>query len=278
MRSGFVVAAVLVVSLNAGCGSDAPQRRRSTSSGPGEEFLSERGSSSSSSSSGPREREDGLVVDREEGALDQRDVDRVLKDHLRAMVACYDRAGEAQRYASGEVALKFMVAPAGAVTDVLVTQSALGNFAVERCLVAEGRRMVFPPPGGRRGTDFDYSLRFRSSGEQTVVDWDAGVFQRDIGTQSAQLATCNIPSHSMRAVVYVYPGGSIGSVGLSSEVPLDPAAAACVVEQMSRWKLPDDRSHVVRTSFPVVVTAPAAPPPPRRSAQKVTRRGRRSLR
>jgi hypothetical protein len=212
------------------------------------------------------------------GQLDQREVDAVLATHLRELVACADQAGPARRYLAGDVALRFFVTSEGEVSNVLVLSSAVGNFAVERCLVEAGRRIHLPRPRGHKGTDFQYSLQFRPSGEAAVVDWGKEKVAREVAQLSPRLAPCGeLGPAPVQAVLYIEPGGAVGSVGLASEGPFDVDAATCAVDQIRRWKLRDDRHHVVRTSFPVVTTgkaaAPASAPAPReRLVKRVSRR------
>jgi hypothetical protein len=84
----------------------------------------------------------------------------------------------------------------------------------------------------------------------SLVDWDADVITRNVAAQVSQLGACGVLGPAaVRAVVYIEPGGSVGSVGLASGSPLDTEASACAVSRIRKWRLPDDRSHVVRTSF-----------------------------
>jgi len=224
--------------------------------------------------------DDGMVLDPEKGALDQRSVDKVMDKRARTLSACYGQAGHAQRYASGEVSLRFYVTSFGEVSNVLITASQLGNFAVERCLVAEGKRIAFPAPQGGKATDFEYSLQFRSGRETSLVDWDGEVVARPVAAQVPQLGPCGVLGPApVRAVVYIEPGGSVGSVGLASPSPLDTEASACAVSRIRRWRLPNDRSHVVRTSFTMNPGAPptmaeGSPRPAVRLVKRVTPRPR----
>jgi hypothetical protein len=218
----------------------------------------------------PASEEMGLEGGR--GQLDQREVDAVLARHLRELTACADQAGSARRYLAGDVSLRFFVTSAGEVSNVLVLSSAVGNFAVERCLVEAGRRIHLPQPRGGKGTDFQYSLQFRPTGETAVVDWAREKVAREVAQLSPKLAPCGeLGPAPVQAVLYIEPGGTVGSVGLASEAPFDVDAASCAVDQIRRWRLRDDRRHVVRTSFPVV-TSGSAPPARERLVKRVSRR------
>lgn len=219
------------------------------------------------------EEDDGMEVEGTKGALDQRDVDKVLDERVRSLTPCYQQAGAAQRYAAGDVKLRFFVTSLGEVSNVLVVSSAIGNYEVERCLVTEGRKLKFPPPRGEKATDFEYALRFQASGEEKVVDWDDDVLAREAAQRAGQLASCGrLGPKPVRAVVYIQPGGAVASVGLACPGPMDQEASACAVEQIRKWRLPDDRKHIVRASFMVGAPAPAAPS----RARAAKRAGRRS--
>ena len=114
----------------------------------------------------------GMDMQMSIGVLDERAVDRAMEPHVPAMVDCFERAGDARRYLSGQVVLRFVVEASGSVSDIHVIKNELGNYPVERCLIDVGRRIAFPRPEGNRRTDFEYSLRFRSTGEMRVLNWN----------------------------------------------------------------------------------------------------------
>ena len=227
----------------------------------------------------PAEAEPGFALKHQIGALDDRDVDAALARHEPRLIACYERAGMLRKYVHGPVRLRFYVSGKGAVTDVRVIDSGLGNFTVERCLVDEGRRIVFPAPGGVRPTDFEYSLRFTASGEIDLVEWGADLIATELGQQSSRLAACGrLGPKPVRAVLYIEPGGGVASAGLSSDGPLASAVADCLVAEMRAWKLPDDKDHVVRTSFNVAAPPPAIGSRPGAAARAGKRPSRRAAR
>jgi hypothetical protein len=198
------------------------------------------------------EKDDDVELDFTHGYLNQNDVNQVLEQHHSVLVACYERAGYAKRYAAGEVKLRFLVGPTGEVADVLVVDNGLGNYAVERCLVVEGRKIPFPKPGGDKGADFEYSIEFRSTQQHHVVDWNNQVLRRNLAARMPSLGRCGPPGDKpVEAVAYINARGSVLSVGLSSPGPIDTLAARCVVEQIRKWRLRGDGGHLVRTSFPV---------------------------
>ena len=193
-----------------------------------------------------------VKLDFEKGYLNQNDVNAIIEKHVGTLTACYDRAGAARKYAAGAVRLRFLVGDDGAVQDVLVVGSDLGNYMVERCLVVEGRKIPFAAPGGGRGADFEYSVEFRSTQQHHVVERPTERLRRTVAARLPTLGRCGRPGEkAVDAVAYITPRGQVVSVGLQSEGRLDTMAAMCVVGQIRRWRLPGDKGHLVRTSFSV---------------------------
>jgi len=193
------------------------------------------------------------------GVLDERVVDRAMKPHIRALSACFSRAGDARKYLSGQVVMRFVVSGKGDVSDVQVIRNGLGSFPVESCLVAQGKRIVFPPPEGRKGTDFEYSMTFESTGERSVIPWSGEELARHLYGISEDLAGCGTMATSdVDVVAYVEPGGLIGSVGFASEGSLDGAAAECAATAMRRVRISDAPTSghstiVLRAVFPMTL-------------------------
>ena len=193
------------------------------------------------------------------GVLDERAVDGAIKPHVRAMAACFSRAGDARKYLSGQVVMRFLVAGSGRVSDVQVIKNGLGNYPVENCLVGEGKQIAFPAPEGRMGTDFEYSMTFQSTGERSVIPWSGEELARRLHGISTDLAGCGaVAAADVSVIAYIEPGGSVGSVGFASEGSLDPSAADCAASLMRKVRISDapTAAHsriVLRATFPMTL-------------------------
>jgi len=215
-----------------------------------------------------------MSLDSEMGVVESEEVEDTLQAHFDEVRGCYGRAGDAQRYAAGRVLLRFLVAADGHPQDVWVIESTLGNYDVERCLVAVGRRIRFRAPGGHKGTTFEYPVEFRSADQIPVLEVDGPKVEQDLATLMPGLASCGqLASGPVSAILYVEPDGSPGSVGLAVPGPLDETAAGCMVESIRKWKMSVKLpNHVMRATFtipPVIATAEVAPP---RATRKHARR------
>jgi TonB family protein len=250
MKRGFWVLTGLVAMVSLGCASQ-PEPRPSASE--------QRPAKRSGWASGQVDSDDASMgMEMSIGVLDERAVDRAIKPHERAFIRCFDRAGDARKYLSGQVVLRFVVSASGEVSDVQVVKNALGSYPVESCLVAQGKRIRFPPPGGRRGTDFEYSLSFRSTGEQTVLPWSGEEMARRLTGIASEMANCgSLGTVGVDVIAYVKPGGVVGSVGFACQGSLDPEAAVCVAALMRKVHVADaptgHSSVVLRAIFPMAL-------------------------
>jgi hypothetical protein len=246
MRGQTFVVACTLLALVAACASQPETREESPT----------RTRSKSSTRAAVKADDHAMAMDMSIGYLDERSVDAAMAPHVPAMIRCFDLAGDARRYLSGLVVLRFVVRGSGSVSDVHVIKNGLGNYPVERCLVGAGRRIAFPPPEGARGTDFEYSMRFRSTGELPVLDWDSDGVATQV-TSTGDVSICgSLGPQRVEAIAYVEPAGTIGSVGFASQGPIDPSAAACAEEQMRKVRVSDGRPDVVlRTVFPLVASS-----------------------
>jgi hypothetical protein len=158
------------------------------------------------------------------------------------------------------VLLRFMVNGDGSTDDVLVIESPLGNYDVERCVVGIGRRIVFPAPSGNKATTFEYPVEFRSSNQLAVLDIDGLKVEHDIATFLPQLAACGqLAAESASAIMYIEPNGFPGSVGLAANVPLDEDVGDCVVQTIRRWRMSATLpGRAMRASFSIPPTLATA--------------------
>lgn len=199
-----------------------------------------------------------MAMEMSVGYLDERAVDSAIRPHERAMAACFGRAGEARKYLSGQIVMRFVVASTGEVSDVQVIKNGLGSYPVESCLVLQAKQIVFPSPEGSRSTDFEYTMTFTSTGERAVVPWSGEEMARHLYAISSDLASCGqIAGSDVDVIAYVEPGGAVGSVGFASQATVDPTAAVCAVALMRKMRINDapaaHSSVVLRATFPMTL-------------------------
>jgi|GEM_PF-871415 len=270
MRPKFIVSMGAVAALVLGCASgpevqDSHSRPRRAKK-----------ANSSGWATGQVEADDNAMgMSMSMGVLDERAVDRAIKPHERALSNCFARAGDARQYLSGQVDMRFVVSGTGQVSDVQVIKNGLGSYPVESCLVAVGKRITFPAPEGRRGTDFEYSMSFRSTGERSVIPWSAEELAHYLYGISTDLASCGpLGTGEVDVIAYVEPGGQLGSVGFASQGSLDADAAICAVAVLRKIRVADPAAHssvVLRATFPLAMIFERPAVEPSRKLSKRTR-------
>jgi len=254
MRRHIILVTGLLVTLVLGCASGPEVRERST-----KDRHAKRARTSGWATGDVSGDDKSMGMEMSIGVLDERAVDRAMKPHVRAMSACFSKAGDARKYLSGQIVMRFVISASGQVSDVQVIKNGLGSYPVENCLVAEGKLIAFPAPEGRKGTDFEYSMTFQSTGERSVIPWSGEELARRLYGISTDLAGCGaIGTADVDVIAYVEPGGSVGSVGFASEGSLDPSAADCAAALMRKVRVSDAptaaRSGIVlRATFPMTL-------------------------
>jgi TonB family protein len=268
-------ALLFVVAATIGCGSDKGARREEG----GTEFAMKRRPPKPANHPGDVAPE--MKVDNELGVLDTADVEGTLTEHFDEIRGCYARAGKAQRYAGGKVLLRFLVAGDGHSSDVLVVESDLGSYEVERCVVDVGRRIVFRAPSGGKATTFDYPVEFRSTNQIAVMEIDGLKIERDLAAFMPQLAACGqLADDAAVAFMYIEPSGFPGSVGLAAASAIDEDAGDCIVQTVRRWRMSATLpGRVLRATFsipPVIptTTTASASENPRRAVSSASGRRR----
>jgi TonB family protein len=255
-RAALPLVAIVSAGVGLGCGSDKAARQEDAP-------LAHRRHAPSGGIHAA-EPSAGMTVDNELGVLDTEDVEATMKDHFDDIRGCYRRAGKAQRYADGRVMLRFLVGGDGIPQDVLVIESTLGNYDVERCLVEVGRRIAFHAPTGHKATTFEYPVEFRSTNQLAVLEVDGVKLDHDLSVFLPQLAACGrLADDPASAIMYIEPSGFPGSVGLSAGSTLDEDVGDCMVQTIRGWKMSATLpGHVMRAAFnipPVIATALATP-------------------
>jgi len=94
------------------------------------------------------------------GALDSALIDAVIKRHMSQIKYCYTRQLNKNPNLGGKLAMKFVIANDGSVSNAQVKSSTLGDSAVDACMIRQFLRMDFPPPKGNGIVVVSYPFLF----------------------------------------------------------------------------------------------------------------------
>jgi hypothetical protein len=205
------------------------------------------------------EEEDGVEIVSTRGKIDPDAVTRAIEPHASAIEACYaDNVGR-RKWLGGGVELRWDVAADGALTQVRLTQSDLGAWAIEKCVLDIARSLdLGKPKGGKAHVSAPLSF---SLGSGAMV-WDEDQAIRAVGGKFKELGECARTAKTpdptnVTVTIYVGTRGKVQSVGFASPSGFDDAWADCAQGRVSAWALTDPRGKVAKLSF---VYNPAAIP------------------
>lgn len=226
------------------------------------------------------EPEQGVTIVNARGHMEREAIEAGLAPHTGALSDCYTTKLARRRWLGGHVALHWDIAKDGTVTKVLLAESDLGAWPIEKCLVDIARGAEFGKPIGG-DADFSVPLDFSAKGAPQV--WDEDQALKAVGGQLVQLDACDKPPappklsprarkaeqarlerekaegtkvlpklkfvvpNDVTVTLYVGPQGKAQSVGFSSpaSVIVDDWAA-CAEKVALAWRLPDTGGHVAK--------------------------------
>lgn len=98
------------------------------------------------------------------GSLAKEIIRRVIREHLSQIRYCYEKELQRTPGIFGKVSTQFTISGQGTVIDSRVTQTTLGNQAVERCITQKIRTWKFPKPKGGGIVVVNYPFVLKQSG------------------------------------------------------------------------------------------------------------------
>jgi TonB family protein len=98
------------------------------------------------------------------GALDMDIVRRVIAEHRREIIACYETELQKIPELQGRIDVEFVIGPDGAVGGTKLKASTLKNDAVHACVQRRVKQWRFPEPKGGGTVRVSYPWIFTSGG------------------------------------------------------------------------------------------------------------------
>ena len=197
----------------------------------------------------PKRNANDFAVEGLMGRISEFAVQSVIETHMAGINNCFKQVGGS--YVSGEVQLSFEVGTDGRVKTVFVSQSSLGAFAVEDCLVQTTRFLEFPPPEGgpaRFIYPFSWNEPGRRLSQPVEVSWGYATMRkhRDALRQCRTRHTFEGPFH---VTLYAGARGRVLSAGFHTNLPPGDRFPACVYETLSTMAFPDPGAAIYKYSI-----------------------------
>jgi hypothetical protein len=234
--------AFAVVVLALGCGGSAPPPADPAAGGntPTRTVIED----STEDDSG-----DGVEIVSARGHMDPDAVAAGIAPHAAALEACYTSNLKRRQWLGGKLQLTWQITKAGDVTSVVVGDSDLGAWSIEKCLLGVARAATFAKP---KGGDADFSLPFEFSAKGASVWWDEDIGIKAVGKRVDALAKCGAegkPAAEVVITMYVGTRGKVQSAGFGSTAAVPEAWADCVAAVVEGWTLADPRGKVAKVAL-----------------------------
>lgn len=196
----------------------------------------------------PEDEDDDIQVISKHGRMEPSVVDAGIEPYKARLSECYTAQVGRRRWLGGHVALQWQIKANGEVKTVKVSESDLGAWAIEKCLLEVAREATFDKPIGGDAS-FTIPLVFSSKG--TLISWDEDESLKATQKQLPKLDACakgsvRMPS-DVTITMYVGARGKPQSVGFSSpKSVLEDEWAECAEKTILAWKLPDPKGQVAK--------------------------------
>jgi len=193
------------------------------------------------------EPDDGVQLTSESGHLDPAAIDAALAPHRAAMSRCYTQKVGQRSWLGGRVVVQWQVGADGATRSVRITESDLGAWPVESCLLDVARQAVFAAPAGGAA---ELSLPLELSVARPLAASDDPAMRAAIDGQLAKLDACArggaaLPE-DVALTIYLGPRGRAESVGFASPRELDDGWRSCAEKAALGWRLPESRRRFTK--------------------------------
>jgi hypothetical protein len=197
------------------------------------------------------EQEEGVTIVHAHGHMEKDAVEAGIAPHKDELADCYMKKVGRRRWLGGHVKIHWDIAKDGTVTKVvLASESDLGSWPIEKCLLEVARAATFEKPIGG-DADFDLPLDFTAKG--AVLPWDEDQGVKAVGKQLGKLDPCGKTEGLPDDVVitlYVGPHGKPLSAGFSSDrSEIKDKWGDCAEKAALAWRLTDPRGTVAKVAI-----------------------------
>jgi TonB family protein len=220
--------------------------------------------------------EDGVTFVKTKGTMRKEAIEAGLAPHSGALAECYTGRVGKRRWLGGHVVVQWNIKADGTLSSVKLTESNLGSWLVEQCLLDVAWSATFAKPAGG-DAEFTVPLDFSARGGTAI--WDEDQTLRAVGGQLALLDDCDDfefepkgkkrngkkpakpkpaadsperpekPPRNVTITMYVGPAGKLQSVGFSSATSeVGQKWAACAEQAAQTWRLPDPRGQIAKAA------------------------------
>jgi hypothetical protein len=197
------------------------------------------------------EPEEGVTIVNARGHMEKEAIEAGLQPHQQELMDCYLKKVGRRRWLGGHIKIHWDIKKDGTISKVVLSsESDLGAWPIEKCLIEVAKAASFDKPVGG-DADFDIPLDFTAKGP--VLSWDEDAAIKAVGGQLVKLESCakheRVPEE-VTITMYVGPHGKAQSVGFSSDKSeIHDKWAECAEKAAMAWRLPDPKGVIAKLAI-----------------------------
>ena len=197
-------------------------------------------------------RERNVAVQGIVGTLSNFDVRVTMEKHGKAFAKCHESRARKVPALAGSIEFRVHVVQSGAVSDVQVRVSDLGDRVLERCMSEVIMAATFPAPHGGEA-DVTWNMSLQRTRGRAPEQWEAERVQNVLRkNQSDLLAACDVRRGGpITVTAYVSPRGKVLAAGVAATKGPTPEQFDCIADELRSWPMPKPRKGVAKVSFPL---------------------------
>lgn len=177
------------------------------------------------------------------GTLNKDDVHQTMEARQNELDACIHESRRRLRLVSGTIKFSFKVDAEGAVEDVHPTESNIGHYTLESCILRVLSETVFPRPDGSASARFDWGLTVEPATARAPQPIEPDVLEKVLDKHGSEVREACETKRRERFTVtaYINRRGKVVSAGALAE----PAEAAekleCVLDGIKGLRMPKQK-------------------------------------
>jgi hypothetical protein len=174
------------------------------------------------------------------GTLNKDDVHQTMEARQNELDACIHESRRRLRLVSGTIKFSFKVDAEGVVEDVHPTESTIGHYTLESCILRVLSETVFPKPDGSASARFDWGLTVEPATARAPDPIEPDVLDKVLDKHASEVReACETKKRERFTVTaYINRRGKVVSAGALAE-PADAAEKLeCVLDGIKSLRMP----------------------------------------
>lgn len=177
------------------------------------------------------------------GTLNKDDVHQTMEARQPELDACILESRRRIRLVSGTIKFSFKVDAEGRVEDVHPTESNIGHYPLESCVLRVLTETVFPKPDGSASARFDWGLTVEPATARSPEPIDPEVLDKVLGEHADEIREeCEtLRRERFTVTAYLNRKGRVITAGALAMPASATEKLECVLEGLKKLRMPKQK-------------------------------------